>query len=310
MVNSKLENLFSKKYTIIFVPDVAGRFIRYSFPRALAKGALALLALFFLGLGYFGYLYHSQRQIITEIDSLRQEKVRLTLDFQKISNQAREMATQLARVEQFERKLRVITAMEGGASPASKDKFLGGPDMSNLSPASKEYTQSLGESLNAELSYLKQSADTQEVSLFELNEFFKDQSSLLAHTPSIWPTRGFVTSTYGYRRSPFTNLQEMHEGLDVATQVGSPVIAPANGVVVRAFYHNGYGNMVEIDHGYGVVTRFGHNSKNLVKPGQLVKRGEVVAEVGSTGHSTGPHLHYEILLNGVPVNPDRYILEE
>jgi murein DD-endopeptidase MepM/ murein hydrolase activator NlpD len=303
-----LKELLSKRYTVIFVPDVTGQFLRYSVPKALAQGAIGLLAVFAVSLSFFVYVYQAQKSDLNELASLRRSKVALTQDLQKLSNQAKDIATQLARVEQFDKKLRVITAMEGAPGQDNKDK--GGPNMDGYSPVSRDYTQSLMDNLNNELGMLKKSVDTQEVSLFELDEFFKDQSSLLAHTPSIWPAKGFVTSTFGYRRSPFTNLQEMHEGLDVATQVGSPVIAPANGVVTRTFFHSGYGNMVEIDHGYGVVTRYAHNSRNLVKPGQMVKRGTLIAEVGTTGHSTGPHMHYEVLLNGVPVNPERYILEE
>ena len=308
MIKIDFKNLLSKKYTIIFVPDVTGQFLRYSIPKALVQGAGGLAGVLAIALVYFIYVYHVQKQDLAELASLRQNKAALTTEVQRLSNQAKDIANQLARVEQFDKKLRVITAMEGSHSQDNKDK--GGPNMDGFSPTAKDYTQSLLDNLKANQESLQKSVDTQEVSLFELDEFFKDQSSLLAHTPSIWPARGFVTSTFGFRRSPFTNMQEMHEGLDVATQVGSPIVSPANGVVTRSFFHSGYGNMVEIDHGYGVVTRYGHNSRNLVKPGQLVKRGSMIAEVGSTGHSTGPHLHYEILLNGVPVNPDHYILEE
>ena len=310
MTGKDIKDLFSKEYTIIFVPNVTEQFKRYSFPRFFIHLAFGMLFLSFVALGYFGYLYHAQQKLLTELDNLREERAALTLELHKLSNQASEITTQLARIEQFDKKLRVITDMEKAVGQEGKDKFLGGPVMDTFSPASRDYTQSLMDSLKGDLGWLKNNADSQEVSLFELDEFFKDQSSLLAHTPSIWPAKGFVTSTFGYRRSPFTKRQEMHEGLDVSTQVGSPIISPAKGVVIRAFYHKGYGNLVEIDHGYGVVTRFGHNSRNLVKPGQLVNRGDLIAEVGSTGHSTGPHMHYEVLLNGVPVNPDRYILED
>lgn len=310
MTGKDIKDLFSREYTIIFVPNVTEQFKRYSFPRVFIHLAFALLAVFFSALGYFGYLYNSQHLLLVELDDLRKERAMLTLELNKLGNQANEMSTQLARIEQFDKKLRVITAMEGSAGAEGREKFLGGPNMDSYSAASRDYTQSLVDSLDAELGWLKSNADSQEVSLFELDEFFKDQSSLLAHTPSIWPAKGYVTSTFGYRRSPFTKRQEMHEGLDVSTQVGSPIFAPAKGVVIRSFYHKGYGNLVEIDHGYGVVTRYGHSSRNLVKSGQLVNRGDMIAEVGNTGHSTGPHLHYEVLLNGVPVNPDRYILEE
>ena len=101
----------------------------------------------------------------------------------------------------------------------------------------------------------------------------------------------------------------MHEGLDIAARMSSEVIAPADGIVIRGGRSFGLGVLLEIDHGYGVVTRYGHNSKNLVKVGDHVKRGQVISYVGNTGRSTGPHVHYEVLLNGIPVNPMRYIFE-
>ncbi|MDH5541583.1 MAG: M23 family metallopeptidase [Nitrospinota bacterium] len=164
--------------------------------------------------------------------------------------------------------------------------------------------------MNEDLDHLGQVATKQEISLHELDAFFKDQSSLLTSTPSIWPSKGWVTSGFGYRVSPFTGLRELHEGLDIATQLNADIIATANGVVIESKRDSGYGNTIEIDHGYGIISRYSHNAVNLAKRGDRVKRGQLIARVGSTGRSTGPHVHYEVLLNGVPVNPFRYILTD
>ena len=164
--------------------------------------------------------------------------------------------------------------------------------------------------LSTDLDLLSNQAKIQSISFQELDEFFKNQSSMLASIPTVWPIRGWVTSGFGFRKSPFTGLREKHEGLDIAARRGSPVKTPADGTVVVAGKEYGYGNMVEIDHGYGFMTRFGHNSKHLVKVGDKVFRGQVIALVGNTGRSTGPHLHYEVIFNGIPVNPKSYILEE
>jgi murein DD-endopeptidase MepM/ murein hydrolase activator NlpD len=119
---------------------------------------------------------------------------------------------------------------------------------------------------------------------------------------------GWKTSSFGYRRSPFTGRRELHKGLDIAAPNGSPIIAPADGVVTYSARKGLMGNMISIKHGYGLLTRYGHLSKMLKKKGEKVERGEIIALVGSTGRSTGPHLHYEVRLNGVPVNPEKYIL--
>ena len=305
--------MFAKdKYTFIFIPDVTGEFKRVSISKLIVKGFFILGLASLAGLGYFSNYVLEKSEGLEELRSLQSSSVSQKREIQKFTQKLKQLEAQLVRLEQFDKKLRVITALE--TQPGKDSDFgTGGPDqdaMVSFSSASKQYTQSLIDSLNSDVDLMKDRAETQEISFFELDEFFKEQSSLFSHTPSIWPTRGWVTSAFGYRRSPFTGLREMHEGLDVATQLNSPITAPANAVVIRVGYHRGYGKMVELNHGYGVVTRYGHCSKNLVKVGQRVKRGETVALVGSTGRSTGPHLHYEVLLNGVPVNPYRYILEE
>jgi len=304
--------LFSKKYTFIFVPDVTGQFKRFSVPKSVINSFIAVGLLSIVGFSYFSYTVLEKSRELEQLSSLKTIAATQKLEIQQFSQKLKQVEAQLVRLEQFDRKLRVITALETKPS-GGREMGAGGPNkdaMVSFSSASKKYSQSLMESLDSDLERIKGQAESQEISFFELDEFFKEQSSLLSHTPSIWPTRGWVTSTFGYRRSPFTGLREMHEGLDIATQLNSPIISPANGIVIRSGYHRGYGNMVEIDHGYGVVTRFGHCSKNLVKLGQKVKRGDIIALVGNTGRSTGPHLHYEVALNGVPINPSRYILED
>ncbi|MBX5484007.1 MAG: M23 family metallopeptidase [Myxococcaceae bacterium] len=160
------------------------------------------------------------------------------------------------------------------------------------------------------LDRLSAEATRQEQSLQELQAYFQDQKSLLASIPSIWPTRGWVTSDFGHRLDPYTADQVMHAGLDIAAPHGKDVHAPADGTVVFAGLEGGYGNVLVIDHGYGIKTRYGHLSAILVKPGDKVTRGQKVALVGNTGRSTGPHLHYEVRVNGIAQNPRKFILDE
>jgi murein DD-endopeptidase MepM/ murein hydrolase activator NlpD len=134
------------------------------------------------------------------------------------------------------------------------------------------------------------------------------QKSILASTPSVWPARGWVSSGFGYRLSPFTNEKELHRGLDICARKGAPVIAPADGVVSYVELDPGYGRTVIINHGYGLNTMYAHLDKVHVKKGQAVRRHQEIAQVGDSGRTTGAHLHYEIQLNGLPVNPLRYIL--
>jgi murein DD-endopeptidase MepM/ murein hydrolase activator NlpD len=149
-----------------------------------------------------------------------------------------------------------------------------------------------------------------EQSVLDLWESLSERQSLLNSTPNIKPAKGWFTSKFGYRLSPFTGKTAFHNGLDIAAAPGSPVYAPADGIVTYAGYDQGYGKLVSIDHGYGVMTRFGHNSQLYVQVGQKVSRWDVIAAVGNTGRSTGAHLHYEVRVNGIARDPAIYILDE
>jgi murein DD-endopeptidase MepM/ murein hydrolase activator NlpD len=131
---------------------------------------------------------------------------------------------------------------------------------------------------------------------------------MLASTPSVWPARGWVSSGFGKRTSPFTGLSERHAGIDIANRTGTAVLASADGIVVYSSRNGSLGKTIKVKHGYGLKTNYGHLSKILVKKGERVKRGQKIGEMGSTGRSTGPHLHYDVTHNGVHVNPFNYIL--
>lgn len=125
--------------------------------------------------------------------------------------------------------------------------------------------------------------------------------------PTLWPVNGRITDSFGYRKDPFTKRKTFHEGLDLSGDVGDKIKAAAGGKVILAQKYSGYGMAVIIDHGHGITTLYGHASKLLVKEGQTVKKGDVVAEVGSSGRSTGPHLHFEVMLYNTPVDPLQYL---
>ncbi len=134
-------------------------------------------------------------------------------------------------------------------------------------------------------------------------------TDLLATKPSIWPTSGEVTSSFGWRNSPMGGGSELHSGMDIANSMGAPVVAAADGEVIQSGAAGGYGNMVQIDHGNGISTIYGHNSRLIVSAGQSVRKGQVVSYVGSTGKSTGPHLHYEVRVNGNAVDPIGFMVQ-
>jgi murein DD-endopeptidase MepM/ murein hydrolase activator NlpD len=154
------------------------------------------------------------------------------------------------------------------------------------------------------VSYIKEI----EIRIHELDQHIMDKESFLRSTPTLMPAVGHLTSGYGPRMSPYAGRIKMHEGLDVGAPIGTVIVAPADGVVTFSGPKPGFGNFVQIDHGYGVETIFGHASTLSVKKGQKVFRGEKIATVGNTGYSTGPHVHYEVRVNGTPVDPLYYVL--
>lgn len=163
------------------------------------------------------------------------------------------------------------------------------------------------EALNTEMATLDVRAD-QTTDLFTLIESRLLEGRLAQLlVPSTAPVSGPIGSGFGFRTDPFTGQGALHTGLDFPADVGTPIAAAAGGMVVNTQAHPGYGNLVEVDHGNGLVTRYAHASKILVKTGDLVKRGQAVAQVGNTGRSTGPHLHFEVLVDGVPQNPARFL---
>jgi murein DD-endopeptidase MepM/ murein hydrolase activator NlpD len=306
-----------EKYTIVIFPGMTGspktftvgiKFISVSLISALVLVVGISGLSYFFGKKYFNFVGNTG-----EVSELRRDAKVRKIKVEELSQRIKNFESKMARLERFENKLRVITALEDSPKSIEKNWGLGGPyglTTNSYTTILEKGAASMVERLHNELDQLDRQAKIETISFQELDEFFKSQKSLLSSTPSIWPTRGWVTSSFGFRKSPFTGLREKHDGWDIGARLGSNVRVTADGIVVVAGREHGYGKLVEIDHGYGIVTRYGHNSKNIVKVGDRVQRGQKIALVGSTGRSTGPHLHYEVRLHGVPVNPKNYILED
>jgi len=299
-----------KKYTIMILPDETTRVRKYRVPKSMVRGLLVVLAVAVLGLGYLVTDYYGVKKMVAELDRLRLEARQQQQQLVNFAKSFDDLQGEMTRLRQFDMKLRVMADLDGVVYP-EQIMGIGGENPEPFNPLEGEVSfqdQTIVNSMNRSLDRLKTEVSIQERSFQELVEYLEDQKSLLASTPSIWPVKGWLTSTFGYRSSPFTGRREMHKGLDIATRSGTPIIAPADGLVIFAGREGGFGNMVIIDHGYGITTRFGHCSSLESKLGQKVKRGDVIARVGNTGRSTGPHVHYEVAVNGVAVNPSRYIL--
>jgi murein DD-endopeptidase MepM/ murein hydrolase activator NlpD len=215
----------------------------------------------------------------------------------------------LVELREFDRKLRIMVNLE---TSEDKKEFqgVGGSDPILLQPQNNmaKSQKDIVRSMHSAIDNLDREVALCEKDKTELHKFLENQKVLLASTPSIWPANGWLSSRFGYRISPFTGKKEFHRGIDIATRIGAPIVVPADGIVSKVYRDRGYGKVVSVSHGYGVITRYAHLNKALVKKGQYVKRGETIALVGNSGRTTGPHLHYEVHLNRVAVDPLRYIL--
>jgi murein DD-endopeptidase MepM/ murein hydrolase activator NlpD len=302
-----------KSYTVIVVSDHDAPVKRYHVQKSyLVQLGVGVLLLVGMVLG--GTIHYMQvAKDAAENRILRDENLTLRGQLKSVRERIEHIGSTLDRVERFDQKLRAVTML----SDPQRNLAMGPtePEPGTTSPTTDtQFTQlTTTETPNAlmgRLDRLSAEATRQEQSLQELQAYFQDQKSLLASTPSIWPARGWVTSDFGSRLDPYTADRVMHQGLDIAAPHGKEVFSPSDGTVVFAGLEGGYGNVIVIDHGYGIKTRYGHLAKILVKPGEKVKRGALIAAVGNTGRSTGPHLHYEVRVNGIPQNPRKFILEE
>ncbi len=285
--------------TIIIVPHNKAKFYKLSFSsRTLIAGGLVLFLAFVLSIvALFSSGAAMTRRM--ELDRLRAENAELRKTNEKLEAT---IGTVQSRLEEFEERTARL-ALAAGLEPdrtffPSTDEGgtrtgTGGPyDRVQEGP---EDLERRGEWIGRGLQRVEKVLDQREKELVS--------------TPTIAPVHGLITDGFGRRRDPFTGRLAIHKGLDIAARVGTPVVAPADGVVVEAGRERGFGRIVRIAHGTGYTTIYGHLHRILVKPGQTVHRGETIGLVGSSGRSTGPHLHYEVQKNGRAVNPLYYILD-
>lgn len=309
-----------KFYTILILPDATSRIKKLHLTHKNIKiltGAAGLVLVTFIAATFL--IIHMGAKWV-ELSKLRLENREQKQQLQIFSAKVDNLERTMARLKEFDQKLRVITDLDqSSASSGTRVENRENPvvgvggaaerDRDPLSRVLQAERSNVADRMNQSLERLQNEAKNQERSYQELRTFLEDRRSSLASTPTIWPTKGFLTSAFGWRNSPFTNHRQMHEGIDIATRTGTPVRAAANGVVVSYSYMGGHGNTLIIEHGFGYQTQYSHLSKGAVRVGQRVKRGDIVAYVGATGVVTGPHLHYEVHVNGVPVNPIKYVLD-
>ena len=287
----------AKKFAILIIPEGSHKVRRFSVKRGVVQSVAGLVLVLVVILGWVLVDYTRTSLDRNELQNLRTQNRTQETELRKLSASLESLREEMVVLAQNDAKVRVMAQISRPKSDVLAG--IGGPPESD---ATTDFA-----SVQKQIDQIVQAIDLRRESQEEIQAFLSDQRSLLASKPKGWPSRGWMTSGFGMRRSPFSGRPKMHEGLDIAASIGTPVYATADGIVSQSETVAGYGKLVVIDHGYGYKTYYGHNSKLSVKVGQKVRRGDRIASVGNSGSSTGAHLHYEVRLNGVPLNPRKYL---
>lgn len=306
--SEKLKKNLGRRLTVMLIPHSEFRPVQLN----ISVAFLVMLAVSWTGLtiwsGFIVSRHVDYWRAKTNESVLRAKMWYFTQQLQ----QSREY---LDRVKETEIALQNLLNMKTRKAIVETNKAMGGPTaMDNralLGMLTGHRPPLRVEDMQSQLVEVEQSGNTVISNFAEISNYIKDQRELFRSTPRGWPVIGRITSGFGQRRDPFEQAEgEFHRGLDIANALGTPIKTTADGVVMLASWQGGYGRMVIVEHGRGFRTYYGHTSKLLVKPGDHVKRGDVIALMGTSGHSTGYHLHYEIWQNGRAVNPMRFVKAE
>jgi murein DD-endopeptidase MepM/ murein hydrolase activator NlpD len=283
-------------YTIFILPHAHARFRKLHLSRNFVAVSFAVLALGLIGGGVAPHLLFRVQAQSVVLSDLEAENRSLRDHKNRFETALDQMAQRLDQVE----------------SEASRlARELGVKDLPTARPAAggalKAYAENDPRVVDEEIQALGNRLQALDLSFETIDQAWQERAKVLACTPSLLPVSGFFSDGFGWRKDPITGQRAFHEGLDIVAETGTAVRAPADGVVVSAGRNSSYGKAVDLAHGYGLASRFGHLSAVLVRPGDKVRRGDIIGRVGSTGRSTGPHLHYEIFKEGRQVNPRPFL---
>jgi len=323
-------------YTLIVVGDEQSPVRRFQVPKLFAHRMLYFAVAAALVLAVAGWDYWRVRSENGELPELRGTAAEQAAEIRDFRRALERVESELVRVQELERKVRIIANLPGASASGGTDVTelappedegalalptgvpadlgQGGPEPGEAEDPSLSGEEALDaaanfEQLHLQAQHIKGIAKYRSESLDELVGDLEVKSNRLASLPSVWPVRGWLTSRFGARISPFTGRRHMHSGIDIATRHGTPIHAPARGRVTFVGTKGPLGKSLTIDHGFGVRTFYGHTAEIHVKSGEEVERGQLIADVGSTGRSTGPHLHYTVQVNGKARDPLDYILD-
>ncbi|MCD6170576.1 MAG: peptidoglycan DD-metalloendopeptidase family protein [Candidatus Latescibacteria bacterium] len=295
-----------KSFSLMVVPHDKSPIhsVTLSFPWILASIAISVLSLSFFAYCTVGYYRKSIRT--SEMKRLRAENTRLLKRVKEIESNLAQLRTEMEKLAEENDELRTVMDLPQ-IDPDVRMMGIGGLLLGSGNTILSSPAEAYAEKVELDIDQLLRQAKLEKTSFEEIRKKFLAQRERLDHTPSIIPAAGYLSSGFGWRKDPFTGRRAFHCGVDISGQHGTPVYATADGRVRKVQYlPRSFGKLVVVDHGYGYETVYAHLSRITVRRGQGVKRGEKIGEMGNTGRSTGTHLHYEVKVNGRPVNPLRF----
>jgi len=291
----------------MLIPDSNGISKQFSVRTSLIIGISAVILVFVITSIFLSAEFFSNKVSQKELKNLKAENKEIKDKYEQLRWNVAEIESRYQNL--INKEVTIRTAFDLPEINAEERQLgIGGPVPKAV--ASMTEMERVAYSSEVEVERLLKLSEYELKKFEEVEEALGNIKDRLDHTPSIWPTKGWLSSGFGMRSDPFTGYKQMHRGIDISNHTGTPIIAPADGKVKLISKSGKIGMMLVLDHGYGFQTRYGHLSKVQVKRGQKVKRGDVIALMGSTGYTTGPHLHYEVIRNGKFYNPMSYILNE
>lgn len=296
-----------KRLTVMIVPHSHKRIREISISqRTVLVAAITLVAVGLMSISYavgFHIRAHQKRQL----DHLRTENQQLAGRITDMAQSVVTLRNQIGEIERREEMLRVLANLPQ-VDNETRMMGIGGPSdpYALTNDGALSHAARLGMDVHTSIEQLVRQAELQRQSFSHLEQAFRDSIQYRDHLPSIWPVSPslvYISSSFGYRIDPYTGRRRLHNGVDFAGRTGTPVMATANGIVRRATQGRYIGKVIQIDHLYGYATLYGHLNKILVKEGQHVTRGQIIGELGNSGRSTGPHLHYSVFQDGRAIDP-------
>ena len=301
--------MVKKHLSLIIVPHTktSCRTLNFSQKALRALGAGSVILVVALTVVLVDYISMSSvRRKFSVLSEETVEQKALIAGYERSIGELRET---IANLESYAKKINIMAGLKSPDVLTAPAGLGGGPSEADLAANGSVY-KSGPQVSPVTVQNLSEKAESIERNLNSLVGYFESESLRLASTPSVLPAAGWLSSRFGHRTDPFTGTWTMHWGVDISTNVGNPIVATADGIVIKVQYDKYLGNSVTISHGNGFTTVYGHMSKFAVKAGKKVKRGEVIGYIGKTGKAAGPHVHYEVWKDGKKVDPSNYILEE